>query len=159
LEIDHQMTESRRGAARARWCRPISPILHAALSTTQEHKMFRLEHLRTANTYREAEWDPERKRTLTFLGNELAGETGELCNMLKKAERELLGLPAADEIAAEIADVIIVADQIAAKFDIDLGTAIVEKFNASSKKYGFKTRLEPQFECGVVRIAADPSAA
>ena len=125
--------------------------------------MFRLEHLRTANTYREAEWDTERKRTLTFLGNELAGETGELCNMLKKAERELLGLPGSrvtvDEIAAEIADVIIVADQIAAKFDINLGTAIVEKFNASSKKYGFKTRLEPQFECGVVRIAADPSAA
>jgi site-specific DNA-methyltransferase (adenine-specific) len=65
--------------------------------------------------HRQAEWDPERKRSsLASLGNELAGETGELCNALKKAERELLGLPGSrvtvGEIADEIADVIIVAD-------------------------------------------------
>ena len=125
--------------------------------------MFRLEHLRIANVYRQEEWDPERKRTLTFLGNELAGEAGEPCNALKKAERELLGLRGTrvtvDEIAAEIADVIIVADMIAAEFNINLGEAIASKFNATSKKHGFKTQLEPQFGCGVVSITPDTGAA
>ena len=39
--------------------------------------------LREANTKRELEWDPDRKLTMLFHANELAGEVGEACNVVK----------------------------------------------------------------------------
>lgn len=42
--------------------------------------------LRAANLRRQAEWDPSDKITAAYRGNELAGEVGEACNVIKKLE-------------------------------------------------------------------------
>jgi len=66
--------------------------------------------------------------------NAMAGEVGEVCNLTKKMLRgEKIGK---DEIADEIADVIIYADLLAARLTIDLEEAIIKKFNIVSKKRG-----------------------
>jgi NTP pyrophosphatase (non-canonical NTP hydrolase) len=103
------------------------------------------EKLRTANTVRQEEWDPDDKITLSYRGNELAGETGEACNIMKKLERERLGIRGSrttrGELAKELADIIICVDLIASNEDIDLADAVREKFNETSEKYGLETRL------------------
>ena len=103
--------------------------------------------LREANALREVEWDPERKLTALFHGNELAGEVGEACNVLKKLERERLGLrgtrATVEELADELADVVIVADLIALRFGIDLDQAVARKFNKTSEKYGLSVFMIP----------------
>lgn len=105
-----------------------------------------LARLREANRTRQAEWDPGSKLSLAYRGNELAGETGEACNILKKLERERLGIKGSrgsvDHLAEELADVIICVDLIAMEFGIDLGAAVAAKFNATSDKVGLSTRLE-----------------
>lgn len=99
--------------------------------------------LRQANAERQQEWDPTDAITLAYRGNELAGEVGEACNVIKKLERERLGLRGsrADkyQLAQELADVVICADLIAMRMNIDLSHAVEEKFNATSAKYGLKT--------------------
>lgn len=74
-----------------------------------------------------------------------AGEMGELCNLLKKYERQAPTDPKPDdlciEIAKEIADVIIYLDILAAYFQFDLTRIIQTKFNRDSKKRGFPERL------------------
>jgi NTP pyrophosphatase (non-canonical NTP hydrolase) len=51
--------------------------------------------------------------SLAYKGNELAGEAGEACNVIKKLERERLGMPGSRDtvahLAEELADVIICA--------------------------------------------------
>ena len=102
--------------------------------------------LRQHNLIRQAEWDPTDAITLEFRGNELAGEVGELCNVIKKLARERLGLRGSratkEMLAEELADVIICADLIGMVADIDLGEAVRTKFNATSEKYGLRTRIE-----------------
>ena len=108
--------------------------------------------LREANEAREREWDPEGKITLAYRGNELGGEAGEAQNIIKKLERERLGIRGSratiEQLAMELADVVICADLIAMQAGIDLESAVIRKFNGTSEKYGLKTRLAPQ-ECGV----------
>lgn len=101
--------------------------------------------LRIANVSRQAEWDTGTEPvSLAFRGNELAGEVGELCNVLKKLERERIGIVGSRatsvHAAAELADVVICADLIAMALGIDLGRAVREKFDATSAKYGLETR-------------------
>lgn len=78
-------------------------------------------------------------------GCALAGEVGELCNFLKKYERQMPSDPTPDELFAdiskEIADVFIYLDLLASTFDLDLARIISSKFNATSKKFGFPERL------------------
>ena len=102
--------------------------------------------LRQANLARAKEWNPTGADTGPgFAGLELAGEVGELCNLLKKAERARLGLvggsvsPAA--IAEELADVVICADLVGLALGLDLWPIVVTKFNATSEAKGFATRL------------------
>lgn len=72
-------------------------------------------------------------------GCALAGEVGELCNFLKK---RLRGDGLYDyDIAKELADVITYADLLAASLNIDLGQAVIEKFNEVSKRIGSERRL------------------
>lgn len=101
--------------------------------------------LRAANIARQAEWDPSDKITLTYRLNELAGETGEACNVGKKIERERLGIRGSrdtvEHLAEELADVVICADLVAMAEGIDLDAAVVAKFNATSEEVGLKTRL------------------
>lgn len=104
-----------------------------------------LKYLRECNVARDQEWDPLGQLTLAFRGNELAGETGEACNVVKKLERERLNIPGSRatkaQLAEELADVIICADLLAMSAGIDLAGAVVRKFNASSEKMGLKTRM------------------
>src|ERR1700677_2060882 len=94
--------------------------------------------LRQANLERQKEWDPANDITIEYRGNELAGEVGEACNIIKKIARERLGLRGSKagkyELAEELADVVICVDLIAMMMDIDLCYAVEEKFNATFHK-------------------------
>jgi len=107
--------------------------------------MITLEQLRAANLVRQIEWQKGQPVSLSYRGNELGGEVGEALNIVKKIERERMGivgsLATAEQLAQELADVVICVDLIAGEFDIDLGAAIRDKFNATSEKYGLTTRL------------------
>jgi NTP pyrophosphatase (non-canonical NTP hydrolase) len=104
-----------------------------------------LDGLREANVERNKEWDPSDAITLSFRGNELAGEVGEACNHIKKLDRERLGLRGSrttpEALATELADVIICVDLIAMHLGIDLSLAVIHKFNQTSEEQKLKTRL------------------
>lgn len=111
--------------------------------------------LRAANVARDAEWAPDVKPDLAFRGNELAGETGEACNVIKKLERERHGWVGSratlSDLADELADVVICADLAAMTAGIDLSGAVVRKFNATSQKNGLATRMAPKPEAKELR--------
>jgi len=84
--------------------------------------------IRALNSWTPLEW-----------GGALAGETGELCNFLKKLRRgEKVDKK---DMAYELADIITYADLLAAALDIDLGEAVIEKFNIVSKRWNSKYKL------------------
>lgn len=103
--------------------------------------------LRQKNQERQTIWCPINKPDLSFRGVELGGESGEAQNVIKKLERERHGWVGSrasiDQLAEELADMIIVADLIAAQTGIDLGDAIVAKFNKTSHKVGIPVFIEP----------------
>jgi NTP pyrophosphatase (non-canonical NTP hydrolase) len=107
--------------------------------------MLNLATLRNANHARQQEWDPSDAITLAYRGNELAGEVGEACNVIKKLERERIGIRGSrattDMLAEELADVMICVDLIAMHAGIDLDAAVRHKFNGTSEKYGLATRI------------------
>jgi NTP pyrophosphatase (non-canonical NTP hydrolase) len=68
----------------------------------------------------------------------LAGEVGEACHVVKRMRRgELTGGSLADELA----DIVIYADLMAERCDINLGDAIRRKFNETSEKVGSTVEL------------------
>lgn len=74
--------------------------------------------LRSANVTRQAEWDPgDFAKNMNWRVNELGGEVGEVCNVLKKLWREKCGVPGSrdtlEHLAEELADVIICIDLVA----------------------------------------------
>lgn len=102
--------------------------------------------LREANVARQKEWDnPDSPVTLSFRGVELAGETGEACNIIKKLERERFNIRGSRttklELAEELADVVICVDLIAMDCGLDLEAAIRDKFNRTSNKYNLDTHM------------------
>ena len=101
--------------------------------------------LKEANLARQKEWDPGNQITASYRGNELAGEVGEACNVIKKLERERLGIPGSrdtvEHLAQELADVIICVGLIAMEYDIDIDREVALKFNGTSEKIGLKTRM------------------
>jgi NTP pyrophosphatase (non-canonical NTP hydrolase) len=109
-------------------------------------------NLRAANICRNEEWAAGVPLSLSFRGNELAGETGEACNILKKLDRERLGLvgsrASVGELAEELADVVICVDLIAMDLGIDLWSAIARKFNKTSDARGLKTKLAEEEPAG-----------
>lgn len=115
-----------------------------------------LRELRLANAARQAEWCPDQVPDLSFRGNELAGETGEACNVIKKLERERHGWRGSrdtiEHLGEELADVVICADLVAIAGGIDLAAHVVAKFNASSEANGLATRI------AAPSIAARPAA-
>lgn len=104
-----------------------------------------LRELREATSARAIEWETV-QTDASFRGNELAGETGEVCNEIKKLERGRMGLVGGKTdqtgLKEELGDVIICVELIAQHYGIDLEEAIREKFNKTSKKYGLKTMME-----------------
>ena len=85
---------------------------------------------------------------ITEWTNALAGEVGELCNIVKKTRRGWDGDPNIEDlkqdIGYELADIIIYADIIVSKLGIDLGEAIREKFNIVSNKRGSLVFLDEE---------------
>lgn len=105
-----------------------------------------LEQLCELNLLRQAEWDSNNQISLSFRGNELAGEVGEACNIIKKLERERMGIRGShattEELAEELADIIICVDLIAMDKAINLCEAVKKKFNKTSSKNGLKTMFK-----------------
>lgn len=104
-----------------------------------------LEALRVANETRQKEWDKDDRITLSYRGNELAGEVGEACNVIKKLDRERMGIRGSratvEQLAEELADVVICVDLVAMAAGIDLASAVRDKFNKTSIKYGLATMM------------------
>lgn len=98
-----------------------------------------------ANAARQRLWDPDSRMTSIFHALELAGEVGETLNIMKKLERERLGLMGSRssrvDLADELADIAIVLDLLASRCGVDLASAIRRKFNETSRKNGFPVEL------------------
>lgn len=132
--------------ATLRACHEVQAILNAMVFVGNPRNDISFADLRTANVARQDEWCPDQKPDLWSLGNELAGETGEACNVIKKIERERHGWAGSrstlDDLADELADVIITAELVAATAGIYLGVAVIRKFNATSDKVGLKVKID-----------------
>jgi NTP pyrophosphatase (non-canonical NTP hydrolase) len=80
--------------------------------------------------------------TLLEWAGALAGEVGELANMLKKVRRGDKTLDETREaIGKEIADCVIYLDIIATQCSVDLGAVTAQKFNETSTKTGVAVYL------------------
>lgn len=102
--------------------------------------------LRAANRERQNLSYPEcASWSLSDWGNALAGEAGELSNKIKKllcagierVQDEPNGFIRDEHrqmLASELADIITYADLLADSADIDLESAVVQKFNEVSKR-------------------------
>lgn len=112
----------------------------------------RFADLRKANVVRLRRW--HRPGTLPWVGvdwsNAMCGEAGETANVVKKIRRIETGTGDAArrniddlraQLADELADTVIYADLLADYYGIDLGAAVVAKFNAVSEREGFPERL------------------
>jgi NTP pyrophosphatase (non-canonical NTP hydrolase) len=129
-----------------RWCFARQVVRDSSALSVAVGAGLTLAQLAAVNAVRQREWDPSgKKMSLTYRANELAGETGEACNIAKKLERERLGLPGSratvEQLADELGDVVICADLLATSEGIDLGAAVARKFNATSRKVGLTTTL------------------
>jgi NTP pyrophosphatase (non-canonical NTP hydrolase) len=91
---------------------------------------------------------------LTYWTTALAGEVGELCNMIKKMQRvERGGIDGGSSYTAkdinkemlkeEIGGIAIYLDLLASLLDISLEEAIIDTFNSKSEKYKFSQFVEP----------------
>ena len=82
--------------------------------------------------------------TLGEWGNAVAGETGEMCNVIKKIGRgdfDKSPEVAKQMLADEMADVVIYLDLIAKRQGIDFGRAIISKFNEVSDRVGTSIKI------------------
>lgn len=74
---------------------------------------------------------------LSAWSNAVLGELGELANIIKKIERGDFSLDdVRDDVAAELADVATYLDILAFRCGVDLGAAVMQKFNRVSSRVG-----------------------
>lgn len=103
---------------------------------------------RKANLFRQLEWPGAQNIDVAFRALEVGGEAGELLEAVKKYLRDVRGIAGStatiNDVAQEAADVIISVDLLCLALGIDLAEAISKKFNATSEKYGFATRLQEE---------------
>lgn len=108
--------------------------------------------LRVQNAARKLRWHGTSDAWIgSDWSNAMAGEAGEACNVVKKLRRHethiesTYNTPAADvlhaALAKELADVVIYADLLAHYYEIDLGSAVRDKFNEVSAAQGFPEQL------------------
>ncbi len=115
-----------------------------------------LHRLRRINRERRLHWHPEDAPVETQWSsgdwsNAMMGEAGEAANVVKKIRRLETGVKARNsyssfsmlvmDLGDELADMIIYADILAERYNIDLEAAIIRKFNAVSEREGFNERL------------------
>lgn len=110
----------------------------------------RFSELRTANVERcEQVFHRLNDWSATDWACAMAGECGEACNEIKKLRRIETGsampgeLVTRESIGRELADMVIYADLLAARLGIDLGDAVVKKFNDVSLKRDSNITLPP----------------
>lgn len=107
-----------------------------------------LSALRAKNKQRQAEWTGNEVADLSFRTIELAGETGELCEAIKKHLRATKGIhgtqSSIEDIIDEVGDVLISLDLLCMELGIDLEQAVTRKFNKTSDKYGLRTKFITQ---------------
>jgi NTP pyrophosphatase (non-canonical NTP hydrolase) len=124
-----------------------APVPAGATAAWQEPLTFDV--FRQANVSRCLKWHPagiESWSPSDWL-TAVAGEFGELASLLKMRNRERDGLPgnkfspSNKQVADEIADVLTYLDLLAAALGVNLGNAVVEKFNEVSERVGFPDRL------------------
>lgn len=105
----------------------------------------KISDLQAAHVARQREWCPDQQPDLSFRGNEMAGETGEACNVIKKLERERHGWRGSRDtfhhLGEELADVVHTAILCAITAGIDIEPFVVAKFNETSEKNGLATRI------------------
>lgn len=98
------------------------------------------------NKHRQIEWDASDDIGVLFKAVEFVGEVGELCNNIKKLERESLGLSGSrisrSDLEDEFGDVMITLSLLADCLDVDLEEVTKRKFNKTSDKMGFVTRFQ-----------------
>ncbi len=109
------------------------------------------EFFRMVNEERRRRWHSGAQRDWVGpdWGNELAGETGELCNEIKKRQRFDDGIPQhnfdinlhAEKLKKEIGDVVICAELIAEFYGFRLEDCVKHAFNLTSIKNNFPERL------------------
>lgn len=77
--------------------------------------------------------------SLADWSNALAGETGEMCNLVKKIRRgDDIDVK---EVGKELADIIIYADIIASQLGLNLSDCIIQKFNEVSDRVGSDVKI------------------
>lgn len=118
-----------------------TPLTFATLNSTNRHRCEQVFH--PINEWTPSDW-----------GCALAGECGEVCDAVKKLRRldhntntakdPQTVMEAVEDVALELADVVIYADLLASRLGIDLGDAVIRKFNATSKLRGSTIFLEKQ---------------
>lgn len=117
------------------------------MDNAKKLRMDNLRRLRAANVYRDAEWDPDKLITPLFRAVEFGEEAGEVLGVIKKLERENMGLRGSrktiEDLGEEIADCLITLDLLAMTYGIDLWNQVVNKFNITSEHHNLLTRLEP----------------
>lgn len=103
-----------------------------------------LKQLRGMNESRAQAWTGGRSDPL-FWATELGGEVGEVLNVVKKLVREGWGWKGGraneQDLADELADVIICVDSLARHYKIDIESAVARKFNETSDKHGFPQKI------------------
>ena len=108
--------------------------------------MLDFDQLRVANVLRQKEWDQGASFSLLYFSNALGGEVGEAQNVVKKLERQAMGAVGSratfQDLADELADVIIYADLCAKAAGISLGDAVRDKFNRTSQKYNLSVFID-----------------
>ena len=77
--------------------------------------------------------------TLADWSNAIAGETGEMCNLIKKIRRGDEIDP--KEVGKELADIIIYADILASLLGLDLSDCVIQKFNEVSDRVGSEVKI------------------
>jgi NTP pyrophosphatase (non-canonical NTP hydrolase) len=77
--------------------------------------------------------------TLADWSNAIAGETGEMCNLIKKIRRGDDIDP--KEVGKELADIVIYADILASLLGLELSDCVVQKFNEVSDRVGSDVKI------------------
>jgi NTP pyrophosphatase (non-canonical NTP hydrolase) len=108
-------------------------------------------HISVLNHARALRWHPDgiESWSLSDWAVALAGECGELCNVVKKLNRVRDGITGNKEsdvllnkaLGDEIADVYIYLNLFARRAGFNLEDVIRDKFNATSERVGFPERL------------------
>lgn len=115
-------------------------------------RVYMLAHISDVNRARCARWHNDGIPWMcTDWSNALAGETGELCNVVKKLRRIETGVSTAyntpdnatllAKLRDEIADVFLYLDLVANHFGYGLEECIIPKFNQVSEAQGYPERL------------------